>query len=100
MEATNDTANPISAVQHIPEDVRALYEQLALDVAAAGFERYSSRAILHRIRWHYHVEYGQRAFKCNNSWSPLLARWFVYLYPEYKDLFVIKYSRDSIEDIL
>jgi len=58
-----------------PPDVCQLFERLALQIRAQGFARYSARAILHRIRWHYHIERGMREFKCNNNWTPAMARW-------------------------
>lgn len=59
----------------VPEDVARKFLALALEVRARGFESYSSDAILHRIRWHAHVERGDRDFKCNNNWTAPLARW-------------------------
>jgi hypothetical protein len=64
-----------STVQHIPEDVRAKFISLALELRRQGWQRYSADAILHRIRWHFHVERGQRDFKCNDHWTSTLARW-------------------------
>jgi hypothetical protein len=58
-----------------PIEVCLLFERLALQIHAQGFQRYSARAILHRIRWHYHIERGLRDFKCNNNWTPAMARW-------------------------
>ena len=60
-----------------PDDVRQLFDDYALKLISAGFTRYSARAILHRIRWHYHVEKGDREFKCNNNWTPKLSRDFM-----------------------
>lgn len=71
----------------VPVDVCLLFEQLALVVRAAGFERYSARAILHRIRWHEAVEKGNREFRANNNWSAALARWFLAAHPELPNFF-------------
>ncbi len=59
----------------VPIDVCILFERLALEVHALGFKRYSADAILHRIRWHHHVEKRDMAFKANNNWTSDLARW-------------------------
>lgn len=59
----------------VPEDVARKFLALALEVRARGFTRYSSDAILHRIRWHAHVERGDCDFKCNDHWTAPLARW-------------------------
>jgi hypothetical protein len=61
----------------IPAHVIHLFEKLTLGLIAQGFQRYSARAILHQIRWHYQVDVGMRDFKCNNNWSPRMARWFL-----------------------
>lgn len=61
----------------VPAEVAAMFEQYAVQLIAAGFDRYSSDAILHRIRWTHHVERGDRDFAVNNNWSAPLARWFI-----------------------
>jgi len=66
----------------VPLEVCTLFEKLALDIHRAGWGKYSARAILHRIRWHKHIEVGDRDFKCNNNWTPALSRWFMELHPE------------------
>lgn len=71
----------------VPLDVCTLFEKLALEVFSRGWEHYSARAILHRIRWHYEIEVGERGFKANNNWTPALARWFMKLHPETGDFF-------------
>lgn len=71
----------------VPLDVATLFEQLALEVHAAGLERYSARAILHRLRWHHNVERGDRDFKINNKHSAPLARWFLAHHPDLADFF-------------
>jgi len=61
----------------VPIDICQLFEELALKVRAKGWERYSARAILHRIRWEFQVERDHREFKCNNNWTPRMARWLM-----------------------
>ena len=46
-----------------------LFEQLALQVRARGIEHFSADAILHRIRWEFHVERGDSEYKVNNNYS-------------------------------
>lgn len=79
-------------VSDIPADVVALFEQLALRIARTGFERYSARAVLHRIRWHYQIDKGDRGFKANNNWTPRLARWFMEKHPELDNFFETRSS--------
>lgn len=77
----------------IPSDVATLFERLALQVAKAGHERYSADAILHRIRWHMHIERGNREFKCNDHWTSQLSRWFLAKHPEMPKFFETRVRR-------
>ena len=67
----------------IPPDVCVLFEKLALQVAKAGHARYSADGILHQIRWHHHVERGNRDYQVNDHWSAILARWFLARHPDF-----------------
>ena len=86
----------------IPPEVCEHFERLALQVAAGGWRRYSADAILHRIRWTYKVERGNRAFKCNDHWTAPLARWFLARHPELPGFFELRertgdgYSEDEV----
>jgi hypothetical protein len=77
----------------IPLDVCQLFEELTFKVRAVGFDRYSSDAVLHRIRWEYQIERGRRDFKCNNNWTADLSRWFMKKYPAAKGFFEIRVLR-------
>lgn len=82
----------------IPADVCYLYEQLTFELIGKQIDRYSSDAILHRIRWHFHVDRGVREFKCNDNWTPDLARWFIARHPQHRKFFelrVLKRRRKS-----
>lgn len=83
-------------IDDVPLEVRGHFERLALEVAARGFTHYSSDAILHRIRWHYHVEKGDREFTCNNNWTAPLARWFIARHPDMAKFFELR-VRKSVE---
>lgn len=74
----------------VPGDICDMFEDLALEVAGRGFKRYSADSILHRLRWHFHIEKGDRGFKCNNNWTAPLARWFLERHPEHKHLFELR----------
>lgn len=76
----------------VPPHVAAMFERLALQLVRQGHQHYSARAILHRIRWHYTVDEGQRDFKCNNNWTPALSRWLMLKHPELDDFFEIRAS--------
>ena len=79
----------------IPPEVCDLYEKLAFQIMDVGFTRYSSDAILHRIRWHYHIERGQREFKCNDHWTSTLSRWFLSRHPEHEGFFELRVLRSN-----
>jgi hypothetical protein len=79
----------------IPPEVCALYEKLTFDVIGRGFQRYSSDAILHRIRWHYQIDRGRREFKCNDHWTATLSRWFLTRHPEYRGFFELRVLRSE-----
>lgn len=73
-----DWVPPSSSYPHdVPVEVCRLFEGLALTLRAQGYSRFSADAILHRIRWEMNVDRGNRAFKVNNDWAALLARWFM-----------------------
>ena len=71
----------------IPGHVCDLYEKLTFQVWAAGHQHYSSRAILHQIRWHYQIEQGDIHFKVNNNYSARLARWLMKKHPQMAGFF-------------
>jgi hypothetical protein len=80
----------------IPRDVLLLFEQLAMQLSANGWSHYSSDAILHRIRWHYHVERDMRDFKCNNNWTSKMARWFIKRHPLMEAFFELRSSPGTV----
>jgi hypothetical protein len=90
-----ETAPKPAMPKGIPEDVAKLYEKLALDVIATGRVRYSSDAILHRIRWFHHVERGDVDFKCNDHWTAPLARWFMGLHPSHAGFFETRVRKSA-----
>jgi hypothetical protein len=87
---------PISnAPEDIPSEVAELFERLALQVSKAGHNRYSADAVLHRIRWHMHIERGNREFKCNDHWTAPLARWFLARHPELPKFFETRQRKEA-----
>lgn len=77
----------------IPLEVCQLFERFALEVADRGFARYSADALLHRIRWHEHIDRGNREFKINDHFSAPLARWFLSRHPELPKFFELRSSQ-------
>lgn len=83
--------------EDVPLEVCVLFERFALDLWRAGIRRYSSDAILHRIRWHEHVDKGNREFKANDHWTAPLARWFLANHPDKEGFFTTRRLRSSEE---
>lgn len=81
----------------IPREVAELFEKLAFRCIEQGFRRYSADALLHRIRWHFQVERGQRDFKCNDHWTATLSRWFMRVHPDRQGFFETR-ERRRVED--
>jgi hypothetical protein len=79
-------------VSMVPLEVLDLFERLTLKLIADGWERYSADAILHRVRWHFKVDKGNREFKCNNNWTSRLSRWFIEHHPQHDDFFELRVS--------
>lgn len=79
----------------IPPDVYQQFETLVFEVMERGFRRYSADALLHRIRWHQQVERGNRDYKCNNNWTPQLARFFMERHPQHSGFFETRKSPHS-----
>lgn len=92
--AAPDLFNRIAAPRppDIPAEVCDLFEKFALQIIAAGHARYSSDAILHRIRWHEQIERRRSDFKCNNNWTAPLARWFIAKHPAHANFFATRKS--------
>ncbi len=75
------------------EHVTKLFEHYTLALIDKGLTKYSSRAILHRIRWHMNVERSDAQFKCNNNWTPKMVRDFLKKYPEHDGFFETRKAR-------
>jgi len=43
----------LSPPAEVPLEIVGLFEKFALELIASGIDRYSARAIFHRIRWHF-----------------------------------------------
>ena len=68
------------------------FTQLALQMAQRR-KHYSARAILHVIRWQTDLRETDKTFKCNNNWTPGMARLFMSQYPKHKGFFRIRDSQ-------
>lgn len=90
--AKPDTSPSSELHKDVPQDVLRLFEEIALSLWRGGRRRFSARAIIHRIRWYHHVERGDDTFKCNNNWTPSMARWLVAKHPEMEEFFELRSS--------
>ena len=65
-----------------------LFQRYTFEVIRAGHRHYSSRTVLHRIRWHTNVETrSDENFKINNNHSPYYGRLFMETHPEHDGFF-------------
>lgn len=68
-----------------------LFLKYSRQVRTAGFKRYSTRAIIERIRWHLTVETKGDQFKINDHYQPCYARLLIVLFPkEFEDFFELR----------
>lgn len=72
-----------------------LFVRFAFEAIAAGHKRYSSDAILHRIRWHTSVETKGGDFKLNDHHTAYYARLFLERYQQYPDFFETRERRSE-----
>ena len=83
----------------IPEEVCDLFIQYCNAVIAKGRKRYSSAAIIQRIRWHQQIEKGDADFKVNNNWTPILARWAMKIEPRFEGMFELRNAVGKQEEL-
>lgn len=76
-------------------EVFRLFRKYAEDIRVCGQERYSADAILHRIRWHYHIERGERDFTVNNDYSSRYARLLMQVDPSFVGFFEVRELRSA-----
>jgi hypothetical protein len=85
-------AERFAAYHEAHPEVFALFLRFARELRAAGRDRYSADAILHRCRWHYAIE-GRDAsgFKLNNNYASRYARKLMSEYPdEFSNFFELR----------
>ena len=83
--AAIDAANP---------KMWALFERFTFSMIRRGFDHYSARAVLHRVRWETATPLDDGSqFKVNNNWSPFYARKFHRVHPKYDGFFHMRASR-------
>jgi hypothetical protein len=82
-----DAANP---------EIWRLFVHFTFEMVRRGFRRYSSDAVLHRVRWETASALDDdTSFKICNNWTPFYARKFHKVYPHLEGFFI---TRASIAD--
>lgn len=78
-------------------EVMDQFETKTLELIKLGHKRFSQDAILHHIRYQINsVRLDEREqFKINNNWSAYYARYFIHLYPEFKNFFELRSAGDE-----
>jgi len=75
--------------------VYELFARFAAEVRAAGHNRFSADAILHRIRWYCGVETKNMDFKINNDFSAYYSRLLVSNDPSFDGFFETRRIRNT-----
>ena len=76
--------------------IYVLFRRFVREARIAGFNKYSARAIIHRIRWHLDVEITPtddaetHPFKINDHFSSRYARLMVALNPSFEGFFELR----------
>lgn len=71
-------------------EVFEMFTQYARNLREAGWTRYSADALLHRIRWHRHVDKGDRDFALNDHFSSRYARLLIQADPTFAGFFELR----------
>lgn len=61
----------------------ALMQRFTWELIRTGRQRYSSRTVFERIRWHIDVHTSDAEFKINDHWPPYFSRLFMWVNPQY-----------------
>ena len=76
-------------------EVFRLFRQYAEFIRGKGHDRYSADAILHRIRWHFAIDKGDRDFAINNNFSSRYARLLMEVDPAFVGFFEVRELRSA-----
>ena len=64
-----------------------LLVSLARCCRASGMTQYGIASLFERVRWHYHVDYGEGDFKLNNNHKAFYARMIMEREPDLRGFF-------------
>ena len=72
---------------HDNPTIYELFKRFTFEVIERGHDKYSSKAIFERIRWHTDIETNGDEFKMSNNYTPYYARFFMHEHPQYEGFF-------------
>jgi len=75
--------------------VYELFDRFTREVIRRGYKRFSSDAILHRIRWETSVVTTDRQFKINDHYTAYYARLWMQNNPQYDGFFSLRSIKEA-----
>ena len=80
-------------------NIYKMFKHFTFELIRKGHEKYSSKAVFERIRWHTDVETdSEENFKMSNNYTPYYARLFMHEFPTYQDFFRTQKLPEEIDD--
>jgi hypothetical protein len=70
--------------------VYLLFDKFAHQIIAAGFQRYSADAVIHRIRWHTNIVARNPVLRISNNHASYYARLWMANNPKHTRLFELR----------
>lgn len=70
--------------------VYLLFDKFAMQIIAAGYQRYSADAVIHRIRWHTNIVARNPTLRMSNNHASYYARLWMRNNPHHTQLFELR----------
>lgn len=70
--------------------VYQLFCEYAQELIGRGYTRFSSDAILHRVRWRVEVDEGGKRMRLNDHWTAYYARLWLHDHPKQPRFFELR----------
>lgn len=71
------------------------FKRLALEMAATGRKKYSSKCLINVLRWNMDLRTNGDVFKINDKFQSIYGRMFVHNHPEFADFFEFRVRENS-----
>lgn len=78
--------------------VYLLFDRFTHQILAAGFQRYSADAVMHRIRWHTNIVARNPALRMSNNHAAYYARLWMANNPRHTALFELRAVTSAGDD--